>query len=295
MQYPILLLLMAAQVAQAPAPPSPLVPPPPQYLVPEQLAHCTIAVRDENKAGTTADTQLHIFSGGAVHMVLRAAEAEGESKRNWNDLLIQLDGQWYAEGRVRLFQNGPVDALAQPDLEKLVVIAIAPSFADALLQAKRLDLWEDRDKRKGFVLTQISETQRDELRDCLNNLPESAPEAISIGRPYLPQKPLQPATPLNKHNWVSSNDYPVRMFRAGYQGTVAFTAEVGVNGQVRNCWMTAHSTPTIIESVDDVPELNAATCRAVKRRGRFAPATDADGRPFVSNYSARVRWMFPER
>jgi periplasmic protein TonB len=85
--------------------------------------------------------------------------------------------------------------------------------------------------------------------------------------------------------WVSTADYPARELREGAQGTTRFSLLVGADGRVESCVVTASSGSA---------GLDETTCRAVSRRARFEPATDAGGARVQGSYSGSIRWVIPE-
>jgi protein TonB len=66
--------------------------------------------------------------------------------------------------------------------------------------------------------------------------------------------------------------------------TVNACLEVGVDGRVLSC--TAHG------GSDD--RINQHTCNVLKRRFRYAPATDRKKRPINSFLTQKITWKLPE-
>jgi protein TonB len=97
-------------------------------------------------------------------------------------------------------------------------------------------------------------------------------------------KPKPPMPKNDPRKWVTTDDYPARDLREGNEGTSAFRVTVGTNGRVSAC--------EIVKSSGH-PGLDAATCKAVKARARFAPATDENGEPVAGTYSNSVLWQIP--
>ena len=79
-------------------------------------------------------------------------------------------------------------------------------------------------------------------------------------------------------------DYPPGALARHEEGTSKFRVTVDTNGRARDCVITQSSGSS---------DLDAATCRMILERGRWKPATDADGRPIESTYSSQVRWRLP--
>jgi protein TonB len=84
--------------------------------------------------------------------------------------------------------------------------------------------------------------------------------------------------------WALTDDYPSRDLREGNEGTTGFRVVIGTDGRVGACEVVRSSGH---------PGLDAATCKAVAARARFAPATDANGEKVVGTYANSVRWQIP--
>lgn len=83
--------------------------------------------------------------------------------------------------------------------------------------------------------------------------------------------------------WFPQDSYPPAARRAGAEGRVSVSVDVGTDGRVIACRVTSTS------GNDD---LDNATCRLATRNGRFEPARDADGAPVPSTTALRnVRWV----
>ena len=95
-----------------------------------------------------------------------------------------------------------------------------------------------------------------------------------------PLPPVAPAT--SPGTWVTTNDYPARALREEREGTTAFRLDVGIDGKVTACAVTASSGHA---------DLDAAACKALMRRARFEPITDGGG---PASWTSRVRWTIPK-
>ena len=83
--------------------------------------------------------------------------------------------------------------------------------------------------------------------------------------------------------WFPQDSYPPAARRAGAEGRVSVSVDVGTNGKVIACRVLASSGNG---------DLDAATCRLATRNGRFEPARDASGAPTPSTTALRnVRWV----
>jgi protein TonB len=93
-----------------------------------------------------------------------------------------------------------------------------------------------------------------------------------------------------KVRWISGrigpDDYPQRAFEAGISGTVHLSFVVGPNGRVTSCAVTRSSGNA---------ELDSTTCRLLKRRLRYRPATNAQGRPVPATIIGKHEWIAERR
>jgi len=83
----------------------------------------------------------------------------------------------------------------------------------------------------------------------------------------------------------SSDDYPAAAVRAGEEGTVGFRLDVGNDGRVAACTVTASSGSAILDST---------TCQLITMRARFQPARDHQGKPTEDRFNGRIVWRLPE-
>jgi len=83
----------------------------------------------------------------------------------------------------------------------------------------------------------------------------------------------------------STDDYPQSAIRNEEQGTTAVRMNIGTDGRVTDCQITASSGSTALDS---------ATCNILRRRARFTPAKDQAGNPITDTYNQRIRWELPE-
>ena len=84
--------------------------------------------------------------------------------------------------------------------------------------------------------------------------------------------------------WITTDDYPARLLRAGTEGIAAYRLIVATSGRVASCEVT-RSTGN--------GQLDDATCDFIARRARFEAATDETGAKVVGTYGNSVRWQSP--
>lgn len=126
----------------------------------------------------------------------------------------------------------------------------------------------------------------------------AGPVGDEVVPPYVPPLPqpkidVQPAIRLvpvkvkprgNPASWVTNDDYPASALRAEEQGRTAFRLDVGADGRVTACDVTASSGSST---------LDAAACRLVVRRAKFTPGKDADGNAVGGSYANSFTWRIP--
>jgi protein TonB len=88
----------------------------------------------------------------------------------------------------------------------------------------------------------------------------------------------------NLASLFSDQDYPAAALRAGEQGAVGFALDVGPDGRVTACTITASSGSA---------DLDSTTCRLIWSRARFTPALDAGGAAVPDKVRGRINWVLP--
>lgn len=95
----------------------------------------------------------------------------------------------------------------------------------------------------------------------------------ALDRVVTPPKPRYPV-----QNVVSPDDYPAA---AKGRGTVGMDLFTDKEGRVVDCHITQSGGSW---------QLDAGTCNIVKRRARFSPALDRDGKPSIGKIAVQVDW-----
>jgi protein TonB len=83
---------------------------------------------------------------------------------------------------------------------------------------------------------------------------------------------------------ITIEDYPSAALQARQQGTVRFRLTVSSEGRVTYCTILQSSGHSI---------LDASTCRLMRSRARFTPATDSNGNPVPSSIDEQYTWKLP--
>lgn len=84
--------------------------------------------------------------------------------------------------------------------------------------------------------------------------------------------------------WFGIDDFPAAAIEEQRQGVVRYDLTIDAGGLVADC--RASGLP-------GSPDLEAATCAAVRSRARFHPATDEAGNPTNGRIAGSVRWTIP--
>jgi protein TonB len=96
---------------------------------------------------------------------------------------------------------------------------------------------------------------------------------------------LKPArAKANLASYVSDEDYPSNAIRNEEQGTTRFRLAVGPDGRVKDCTVTGSSGSSA---------LDGTTCKLMRQRARFTPATDSAGKPTGDTVASAIRWVLP--
>lgn len=116
-----------------------------------------------------------------------------------------------------------------------------------------------------------------------------SPLPLPTGAPYVapsatPSLASGVAVRGDRAGWITNADYPASALSGEEEGRVALTVQIGADGRVTSCSVTASSGS---------PVLDRTTCRLYGQRARFAPARDDAGHPVAATYSDRVRWELP--
>jgi protein TonB len=85
-------------------------------------------------------------------------------------------------------------------------------------------------------------------------------------------------------SYISDDDYPQDAIRNEQQGTTRFRLEIGADGRVTNCTVTGSSGSSSLDST---------TCRIMRSRARFTPASDSTGAKTSDTVSSAIRWVLP--
>lgn len=162
----------------------------------------------------------------------------------------------------------------KPAESTLEMVARGPQAEAAFTQ-----LLIDRKGNSDFVL-QLGPMDKPmaALRTCTDNLVKG------WGLDPAVQSTLQRrASPVESPaEWLRSGDYPTTMLSAGKSAVVRFRLIVDELGGVTGCAIPSATKGEVFEKV---------TCEVLKKRARFTPALDAQGRAVASYYVNSVTWL----
>ena len=119
------------------------------------------------------------------------------------------------------------------------------------------------------------------------SVPVAPPVVITPTAPPAPPAPppvrtVPPKSAVgNLQGLISADDYPQAALENEEQGTVSVRLAIGPNGRVSDCSVTGSSGSRTLDST---------TCRILKSRARFTPATDNMGNPTAGSFPQRITW-----
>jgi protein TonB len=126
------------------------------------------------------------------------------------------------------------------------------------------------------------------------------PPVITTTAPPIPPAPPAPPPPpppppapvkvqpakarANLASYFSDDDYPQDAIRNEQQGTTGVRLDIGPDGRVTNCTVTSSSGSSSLDNT---------TCRLLRSRARFTPATDSSGARTRDTTNTRIVWRLP--
>ena len=112
-------------------------------------------------------------------------------------------------------------------------------------------------------------------------VPPPAPVAPPPPPPPPPPSQARGASPDGQGRWAAriQENYPSRAVRRGVEGNVGVSVQIGPDGRVSSCRVTASSGES---------DLDSAACQGMERYARFNPALNAAGEPTTGSYSTTI-------
>jgi protein TonB len=103
------------------------------------------------------------------------------------------------------------------------------------------------------------------------------PRDPGSGKPVV----VQPVVRAPLESLIFPNDYPSAAIRANQEGNVGVRLTVSATGKVSDCAVRQSSGSQLLDST---------TCSLLRRRARFVPALDAEGKPTEGHFDHIVTW-----
>ena len=261
-------LLAAASLAAAPVAPAAPAPKPPYWRVDWGEPRCSL-VREGGDAGPSL----------AVRFVPADRRAE----------VWIIDPRW---GRSAFGDTGSIRLVLEPaegePVARFVFLPVGKGGRHALATENAGDEFLDRLAKAEAV------SLRKRGAEILRIPLPAAANAVSGARqceddmlarwgvdPVVFRKLRQRPKPIGIETWLNASDYPASALRSMTTGTSVARVDVSESGKVTGCAIVLASGSE---------DLDRATCMAALRRGRFAPAIAADGKPVRAITIFPVRW-----
>ena len=266
----MIIAAIVAILAQA-ATPAPALPPSGKWVIEGENNMCALL---HGYGAEKPDVTLGIRPwpiGGGVDILLFTKSIDpdptGGSAHLTIDAATSMDGYYQSY------------ALAGHNM-RLATLGVSGGSADAFVSAKQITVSLDRG-RPITVSVPDSKAAFAALANCNTVLLKS----LGID-PAWAHNVAVPAEPIgSQRGWFSPDDYPTTALRGGAQGTSSLLITVGVDGRVSHC--------SNFGSAGNA-DIDAAACDAIRKRGRYQPARDAQGKPVVSYLTLRTRWQIPQ-
>lgn len=115
--------------------------------------------------------------------------------------------------------------------------------------------------------------------------PKAAPMPMPMPMPEDARIVRGPVARAKLQDLVSQLDYPQSALAAREDGRVGVVLDVAENGRVTACTVRRSSGSRA---------LDATTCRILRARARFSPATDSNGMPRAGRIEDVVEWRLPD-
>jgi TonB family protein len=144
---------------------------------------------------------------------------------------------------------------------------------------ERIILQINKERRYDLALPDLQKVQR-VLNQCLTNLRDD----YGVGENVTKQIATPAESKQSLIGYFNTDDYPSEAVAKGEQGYVGVLYWVETDGRVKEC--------KIVES-SRRQSLDGRTCEIIRRRARFTPAQDQQGKAIRSPKYQRIRWEMP--
>ena len=194
------------------------------------------------------------------------------NKASQIDTTVTLDGRAFPTYALVY----PLGFPARQSKQSVSLIHLPSAAADSVRNAKDLDVRIKETSNDDFALGAPKDVwaKMDEcltrLRDTWNVGEDSAARIASTAVDIVPLQSI-----------FTPDDYPPIAAWKEFSGTTAVLLLIDEKGAVKDCTLTESSGMAIIDS---------RTCALISYKGRFRPATGADGKPIKSGWAKRITW-----
>ena len=173
--------------------------------------------------------------------------------------------------------TGGGNVVAKVEAGTRITAPMNSDFVDKLAAATLIEIYDEDTEEKlvGFNLTNTAAGIA-ELRRCLGELIKEDKGSR--------QPPTTAAKPRNLATLITADDYPSTAQRAGAAGRTGVALTITAHGLVSDCSIMGSSGNA---------DLDNATCRIMRARARFTPATDATSKPTEGRFETGVTWNLP--
>jgi TonB family protein len=218
------------------------------------------------------------------------------SRSDGRTSLVVLDRAWLRTTdtyRLALVQNGSSRTLAAGDDKNFQGLSVSTPHGTALLAQLAAGGSVEVTRSGGTPLGRVDlggiAPALARLGPCVTQIATAANFPAVSPPPPAPSPPRGKVRPARAQaslpQLFSSDDYPASALRAGEEGAVGFRIDVGRDGRIAACTVTASSGSVALDST---------TCRLLTARARFSPALDRKGRPTTDSLNGRIVWRLPE-
>lgn len=160
-----------------------------------------------------------------------------------------------------------------PPARRMYLINMPVTDFERLSRAPSLAL-KIGDLRRDFAMPAMHELAR-VMKTCVDDLQQ----VWSSGGSGTPARAMA-----NLASYFSDGDYPQDAIRNDQSGTTQFALLIDEQGKVADCM--------VIQSSGQAG-LDTQSCAIVKKRARFTPARDANGKPTKDRVTSRISWRIP--
>lgn len=200
------------------------------------------------------------------------------SKANWHHSGIVKSGRLEVvlkPGGDSFEAKAPV-VVAAGAAGHVVQMDLASGFLEALARANAMEV-----RRAAETYAELPLPGAGKAVKALHDCNDALVTAWGIDLKAAERLKSRPVAAGNPQGWLNQSDYPESALRRNSTGTVVARLDVDAGGQVAACTVVAGSGDR---------ELDEQTCTSLRRRGRYRPAIDLEGRAAPDRVLTTVVW-----